>query len=77
MFAIDNFDILSLLAGSPRVTRSGKKVFGYETELYNVSERHWNKMTNAKTLNFWNDDNEMSMGGINMMTISDRFGFQE
>ena len=34
-------------------------------------------MTNAKTLNFWNDDNEMSMGGINMMTISDRFGFQE
>ena len=40
-------------------------------------ERHWNKMTNAKTLNFWNDDSEMSMGEISMMTISDRFGFQE
>lgn len=34
-------------------------------------------MTNAKTLNFWNDDSEMSMGEISMMTISDRFGFQE
>ena len=34
-------------------------------------------MTNAKTLNFWNDDSEMSRGEISMMTISDRFGFQE